>query len=136
MNWQKFLITFVVLYVVGAILGYLVHMLWLGSDYQALTNVWRTDMDSYMWVQWVTAAFYCFFFIFIFARGHENKGIIEGVRYGLIIWGFYSIPVIYNQFMVYPLPYNLILKWLFSDLVIVVIMGILTALLYKPKEAK
>ena len=90
MNWQKFLITFVVIYVVGAILGFLVHMLWLAADYEALSEVWRSDMDSYMWVQWVTAAFYCFFFVFIFARGQENKGIMEGIRYGLIIWGFYN----------------------------------------------
>lgn len=136
MNWKKFLIAFVVLYIVFNLLGLLIHVVLLSADYQQLENVWRSDMNKYMWVSYVTGAFYCFFFVFIFARGQENKGIIEGVRYGLIIWAFYSIPVLYNQFMVYPLPYNLILKWLFSDLVLVVILGILTALLYKPKTTK
>ena len=136
MNWQKFLITFVVVFVVFNILSFLVHVLWLSSDYQQLASVWRIDMDKYMWVSFVTAVFYCFFFVFIFARGQENKGIMEGIRYGLIIWAFYSIPVLYNQFMAYPISYSLVLKWLFGELVTVIILGVITALVYKPKEAK
>ena len=136
MNWQKFFITFIVLYIVTSVLGFLIHGLWLSSQYEQLSGVWRGDMDKFMWVQYVTGAFYCFFFVFIFARWQENKGIMEGIRYGLIIWGFYTIPTVYNQFMIYPLPYNLIMEWLFSDLVVVVILGILTAVLYKPKKVK
>ena len=136
MNWQKFFITFIVLYIVTSVLGFLIHGLWLSSQYEQLSGVWRGDMDKFMWVQYVTGAFYCFFFVFIFARGQENKGIMEGIRYGLIMWGFYTIPTVYNQFMIYPLPYNLIMEWLFSDLVVVVILGILTAVLYKPKKVK
>ena len=134
MNWKKFWITFVVLYVTGGILNMLIHMVWLGSTYQALTNVWRADMDKYMWIQWVTPLFYTFFFIYIFAKGLEGKGLIEGVKFGLIIWGFTSIPMIYGQFMVYPLPYHLVLKWLFADLVVLQVMGILTAIIYRPAE--
>ena len=89
MNWQKFFITFIVLYIVTSVLGFLIHGLWLSSQYEQLSGVWRGDMDKFMWVQYVTGAFYCFFFVFIFARGQENKGIMEGIRYGLIIWGFY-----------------------------------------------
>lgn len=136
MNWKKFFITFVVLYVVGSILNFLIHIVWLGSTYEQLAYVWRTDMDKYMWVQWVTALFYCFFFVFIFARGQQNKGVLEGVRYGLIIWGFYSIPSIYGQFMVYPLPYYLVIRWLFADLVVLIILGVLTTVLYKPLPKK
>ena len=136
MNWQKFFITFIVLYIVTSVLSFLIHGLWLSSQYEQLAGVWRGDMDKFMWVQYVTGAFYCFFFVFIFARGQENKGIMEGIRYGLIMWGFYTIPTVYNQFMIYPLPYNLIMEWLFSDLVVVVILGILTAVLYKPKKVK
>jgi hypothetical protein len=136
MNWTKFFIAFIVIYVVGAILSFVVHGLLLGATYEALSNVWRPDMDRLMWVQWVTALFYCFFFVYIFARGYEGRGIMEGVRYGLVIWAFMSIPVIYNQYMVYPLTYSLVLQWLFYDLIMVIISGILVALIYKPLEKK
>jgi multisubunit Na+/H+ antiporter MnhC subunit len=93
-------------------------------------------MERLMWVQFVTAAFFTFFFIYIFVRGYQDRGIMEGVRFGLIIWAFISIPSIYGQYMVYPLPYSLILQWLVYDLVTLVIMGILVSLLYKPLDTK
>ena len=136
MDWKKFFIAFIVIYVAGAILGVLVHIVLLGATYESLSNVWRPDMDRLMWLQWITPLFYCFFFIYIFAKGYEGRGIMEGVRYGLIIWAFVSIPSIYNQYMIYPLPYSLILQWLLYDLIIVVIIGVLVALIYKPAEEK
>ena len=93
-------------------------------------------MDRLMWLQWITLLFYSFFFVYIYAKGYEGKGVLEGVRYGLIIWGFLSIPSIYGQYMAYPLPYFLTLQWLFLDLIMLVILGILVAVLYKPIEEK
>jgi hypothetical protein len=89
-----------------------------------------------MWVQFVTPIFFCFFFIYIFVRGYQGRGIMEGVRYALIIWGFVSIPTTYGQYMIYPLPYSLVWKWLLSDLLVLVVSGILVALIYKPVAAK
>jgi hypothetical protein len=138
MNWKKFFIAFVVIYVAGGILNFLVHMVILGTTYQELSSLWRpqADMERLFWLQWVTPLFSTFFFIYIFAKGREGKGLFEGVRYGLIIWAFLSIPTIYGQYMVYPLPYSLILQWLFYDLILWVIYGILVSIIYKPLEQK
>ena len=134
MNWKKIIIAFIVVYIAGGILNFIAHGLILGSTYESLSHLWRPDMDRLMWIQWVTPLFYSFFFVYIFAKGYEGKGLLEGVRYGLIIWGFLSIPMIYGQYMVYPLPYSLVLKWLFIDIVIIVILGVLVSLIYKPLE--
>jgi len=134
MNWQRLFIAFVAVYVVAAVLNVLIHGLLLMSSYEAVSSLWRPDMDRLMWIQWVTGIFFSFFFVYIFVRGYEGKGILEGIRFGLIIWGFASIPMIYGQYMVYPLPYSLILKWLFSDLLVLIILGITVALIYKPQQ--
>jgi hypothetical protein len=136
MNWSKFLISFIVIYVVGAVLNYLIHGVLFMDTYTALSSIWRPDMDRLMWVQFVTPIFFCFFFIYIFVRGYQGRGIMEGVRYALIIWGFVSIPTTYGQYMIYPLPYSLVWKWLLSDLLVLVVSGILVALIYKPVAAK
>jgi len=135
MNWKKFFITFVVIYIAGFVLSFIIHGLILGSTYEQLSHIWRPDMDRLMWVQWVTALFLSFFFVYIFAKGYEGRGIMEGVRYGLIIWAFFSIPSVYGQYMAYPLPYSLVWKWLIADLVTMVVLGVIVALLYKPAEA-
>ena len=136
MNWKKLLLAFIAVYVVGSVYGYVVHGVILDETYQALSEIWRPDMDSLMWVQMVTALFFCFFFVYVFAKGYEGKGIMEGVRFGLVIWAFFAIPSIYGQYMIYPLPYSLVLKWLFSELIALVLYGIITALIYKPLGTK
>ena len=136
MNWKKFWIAFIVLYITGMVLNMIIHLFILGPVYDQLQHIWRQDMDRYMWVNYVTALFYTFFFVYIFAKGYEGKGIMEGVRYGLIIWGFYSIPVTYGQFMAYPIPYSLVWQWLIADLVVLIIIGIVLSLIYKPAEAQ
>ena len=42
-------------------------------------------------------------FSFVFARGFENRGWLEGVRFGLIVWLLYFVPMtlgIYGYFVV------------------------------------
>jgi hypothetical protein len=136
MNWKNFFIAFIVIYIVGGLLNFLIHGIVLAATYQSITDVWRPDMDRLMWLQWITPIFLTFFFIYVFAKGNEGKGIVEGLRYGLIIWAFFSIPSIYGQYMVYPLPYSLVLKWLIADLVVFIVLGILVSILYKPAESK
>jgi hypothetical protein len=136
MNWKNFSFTFVVVYILGGILNFVIHGVLLSETYQALSAVWRPEMDSLMWVQAVTALFLSFFFIYIFAKGREGKGWVEGLRYGLVIWAFLSIPSIYGQYMIYPIPYSLVLQWLLADLIVMVILGITVSLLYKPGEKK
>ena len=136
MNWKNFFIAFVVIYIVGGLLGYIVHEVLLVATYQSLSEVWRSDMERLMWLPWITSLFFCFFFVYIFAKGYEGRGIMEGLRYGLVIWAFLSIPSVYGQYMIYPLSYSLVLQWLLYDLVILVILGIAVSLLYKPGEKK
>ena len=136
MNWKSFFITFVVIYILGSLLNFLIHGVLLMETYQSLSAVWRPDMDRLMWLQFVTPIFLSFFFIYIFAKGREGKGVMEGLRSGLIIWAFLSIPSVYGQYMTYPLPYSMVLQWLISDLFILSILGITVSLLYKPAENK
>ncbi len=135
MNTKRLLMSFVATYIVYQILGYLVHEVWLADTYESLAAVWRpaAEMDAKMWVFFVTSAFFCFFFCYIFARGYENRGLGEGIRYGVIITLFYTLPVAYDSYVIYPIPYSLVLQWLFSGLVVSVILGIVAAMVYKPR---
>ena len=134
MNWKKLLIAFAVAFVVSMIYNFVVHEMILSATYQELQHLWRPDMDSKMWIGIVTGLIYVFFFVYIFVRGYENRGILEGVRYGLVIWAFVCIPAYYGQYMIYDLPYSLVLKWVIFELISMVLMGIVVALIYRPDE--
>ena len=137
LNWKKLWVAVVVVYVVSQILGYLTHTVWLGETYASLASVWRPmdDMMSKTWIMFVTAAVYCFFFVYLFAKGCEGRGVMEGVRFGVIIGLFVGVFSAYDWYVILPIPYSLALKWFLSSLAGSIVMGAVAALIYKPDGA-
>lgn len=135
MNWKRISISAVAVYVVAQILGYLTHAVWLGPTYGELASVWRpeAEMMSMQWIMFITSAVYCFFFCYIFARGYEGKGVMEGVRFGAVIGLFVGVVSSYDWYVILPIPYSLALKWFISGMVISIILGVVASLTYKPE---
>ena len=133
-NWQSFWITFIAVYVVSQILGFLVHTIWLGDTYASLADVWRpeAEMMAKTWIMFITAAVFCFFFVYLFARGCEGKGVAEGVRFGVIIGLFVGVFSAYDWYVILPIPYSLALKWFLSGMIVAIIQGATAGLVYKP----
>jgi hypothetical protein len=137
MNTKRFWLSCLAVYVVGQVLGFLIHRIWLGPTYLSLADLWRpeAEMQSKMWIMFVTAAVWTVGFCWIFVKGYENKGIAEGLRFGLVIGLFYSLPMAYDSYVIYPIPYSLALKWFLSGLVYTVICGLVVAAIYRPRVA-
>lgn len=134
---KKFFITFIAVFIVLFVCTYLIHDVLLASTYESeqVKNVMRSteDITSRMWVMVIMQLVWAFFFTFFFAKGYENKGIWEGVRFGLYIGVFYYMVTSYNAFVVYQLPYSLTFQWFIYGLIQALILGVVAALLYKPK---
>lgn len=135
MDNKTFWIGFVVVYVVMQAIGFLVHGVLLQEHYQALADVFRpeAEMNSMMWLMWVSSALYLYLFCKIFVKGYENRGIGEGVRYGLLIGLFMSIPMAIDQYVVYPITPALAAIWFVTGVVSFVIAGVIFAAIYKSK---
>lgn len=136
MNKKKFLIAFIVVFVLLELLNYLVYNVIMMSAFESVKNVFRPmdDMMSKMWIMYIADIIWSFFFVFIFIKGYEKKGILEGLRYGIYIGLFQSFMAAYAQYVVYPLPYSMALQWFIYGLIEMIILGIATALIYKPQE--
>jgi hypothetical protein len=138
MNGKRFFLSFIVIFVLLEIFSYLIHSVILSSTYmsEGSKQLFRPEeqMNSYMWVIWVTDLIWSLLFVFFFVKGYENKGIMEGLRYGFYMGVFYSFVQAYQQFAVYPIPYSLALQWFIYGLIEMLILGFAAALLYKPKK--
>ena len=132
MNTKRFILATLAVFIAGMILDYLVHMVILKGAYEALASIWRTDMNSLMWLMYVGSLIFAFLFIYIFIKGYEGKGIMEGVRYGLIIGLFFLIPSAFGQYATYPIPFSLAIQWFVYGLIEFIIFGIIAAVIYKP----
>ncbi len=140
MDTKKFLIAFVVVYVVNMLLNLVIHGSILESYYTTapMSDIMRPEeeMQGKMWIHFVTGLFFSFFFVFIFTKGYENKGIMEGARYGLYIGLLMALPAAYDSYAVYPIPYGYAFQWFLYGMIQTIILGVVAALLYKPKAAK
>lgn len=131
---KTFWIGFVVVYVAGFAVNFLLHELFLGDTYADLAHVWRpeAEMQANMWLMVLSSAIYLFLFCYIFTFGHQNRGVMEGVRYGLLMGLFLSVPMALDSYVLYPITGALATTWLISGVVIFAIYGAIFAAIYKP----
>ncbi len=134
MNIKRYLLASLGAFVTFQLLDFVIHSVILMKTYQELSSLWRQDMMSYMWVMYLASAIMTLLFVYIYTKGYEGKGAMEGFRFGLIIGLFMQVPGVFGQYTVYPIPFNLALQWFFYGLVEFILAGIVVSLIYKPKE--
>ncbi len=135
MNWKRFLVASLVVFVVIQSMDFLINNVILMSQYELLKDLWRPDMESKMWIMYLIGLLVAFLFTYIFIKGREGKGIAEGVRYGIIIWLFVSVPMSLGFWIMFPIPFKLALWWILFSLLEMLIAGILAAAIYRPSVA-
>lgn len=134
MNIKRFIIASLAVFISFEILDFIIHSVILMNAYESLEHIWRPDMMDKMWIMYLTALFFSFMFVYIFTKGYEGKGWIEGARFGLIIGLLMLVVGIFNQYVVFPIPLSLTIQWLIYGLIEYIIIGIVAALIYKPKQ--
>lgn len=134
---KKLWMSFIAVFITMEILSFVVNGLILGATYEANKALWRPDMNSLMWIYHVLTLVGSFFFTFIFSKGYEGKGMMEGVRYGTYIGIWMSIGMAYGTYAMIPIPYSLALQWFIYGVIQYIIAGVVLAQVYgmKPKEA-
>ena len=137
MNKKKFWLAVVVIFILFEATNFLIHGVILGPVYQqeGVQKVFRSleEMQSNMWILWITDLVWVFFFTLIFVKGYENKGVMEGVKFGVYIGLFFSFVYAYQSYWSYPLPYSLTLQWFLFGMLQCIIFGAVAAVLYKSK---
>ena len=137
MKNKTFWIGLIVVYIVIQALGYVIHEVMMGDTYEGLASIFRPDaeMMDMMWMMMVSSAVMMFMFCYIFTRGYEGKGTMEGVRFGALIGFLMAGPMSIDQHVIYPLPADVASIWLISGIVSFMIAGAVFAAIYKPDTA-
>ncbi len=129
---KTFWMGWVAVFVVMQVIGYAVHEVMMADTYAALADIFRPreEMDSMMWMMFLSGAVLLFLFCYIFTKGYESKGVMEGVRYGALMGVFLAL-VNVDQHVVYPLPANVAAIWFVTVVVSLTISGAVFAAIYK-----
>jgi hypothetical protein len=135
---KKFLISWVVLFVVWMAGSFVVHGVLLNADYMALRNLFRSPEDSQTFFPLMIIAhvFLSGALVWIYSRGVEAKPwLAQGVRFGLAVAFLTVIPTYMIYYVVQPMPGATVVKQLIFDGVLTVLLGVVVAFLYRSRAA-
>jgi hypothetical protein len=142
MGTKKLIGAIVAAFVILFMAGFLVHSVLLGTTYRHMRDAgfsFRTEdaMRHKLWGVWVSDALYSILFVWVYARGKEEKPWIgQGIRYGILMTLFTVVPSTLNDYVVYNLPHTLVLHWIIAGLTTLILMGLAAAaILKKPRAA-
>jgi hypothetical protein len=135
MNTKRWIIASLVVFVASGLMELLIHGVLLVGAYEATAHLWRpeAEMSQNMWMFWLYGFIWSFILVYIFAKGYEGKGIMEGVRFGLLIGVFFSLPMSLGTYASMPITAGLAIGWFVYGVIEMTIMGVIAALIYKPK---
>jgi hypothetical protein len=131
---KKFLIAWAVLFVAWLIGSFVVHGVLLHSDYMQLTSLFRAegDQQKYFPLMLLAHVILSGAFVWIYARGVEAKPwLAQGVRFGVVVALLTIVPSYMIYFVVQPMPGEVVIKQILFDGVLMVILGMVVAWLYR-----
>jgi hypothetical protein len=136
MNIKRFLLALAAAFAITYATDFLVHGVWLRSDYLAAQSLWRPPVEMRTFQHWVTVAqlIAIVTFVLLWAIGFAGRGIGTGIVFGLLVGMSQHVWAIVN-YVAMPVPGALAAKWFLAGVVEGVVLGIATSLIYKPKSA-
>lgn len=132
-NTRRFIAGGLAIFIIIRVCEFIIHGPLLGDLYATIPNIWRQDMMSLMWIIYLGSFIFSFLLMFAFIKGYEDRGILEGVRFGLMFGIMTSGLGAFYQYVVYPIPLSLAIQWFCYSLVEFIIAGIAAALIYRPQ---
>ena len=138
MNTKRFIIAFVVVFVVLEVTNYIIYMGILHSAFSSdiYRNIFRPEeeMNGMMWISLLMDLVWSYFFAFFFVKGYENKGWMEGLRFGVYMGIFYMLVISVQFYVMLPIEFGLVLQMFIYSFIQVLILGVVTSLIYRAKE--
>jgi hypothetical protein len=136
---KRFFIAWVVVFVLWFCGSYLVHGVLLHDDYMKLASLFRTEADSQQYFVWMLVAHVIMAgaFVWIYSRGVEaTPWAGQGIRYGVAIALLAIVPTYLIYYVVQPMPGTTVVKQIVFDGILVIVLGLVVAFLYKAERAK
>ena len=136
---SKFFLGWVAVFVVFMAGSFVVHGMLLHDDYANLPNLFRAEAETgpYFPLMILAHVIMAGAFVWIYSRGIEPKPWLpQGIRFGVAVALMAAIPTYMVYYVVQPMPGALVVKQMILDGILMVILGIVAAFVYRSAPAK
>ena len=124
MNVKRVTLAVVATFLTTMVWGAFYHLVLLKDSDLEIRHLYRADMSDKMWLSILGVLGICIFFVVGYALCARKGTVWEGMLYGLCFSVLGILLVDVNQYVLYPIPGLLILKWAFGGLVEFLLNGI------------
>jgi hypothetical protein len=129
-NIQRYCFSFVAVFIFIFLSDYLCHEFLLAELYEKTRELWRAKDEHIMIFIRLSELGFAAVVAFIFTRHYEDKGVMEGLRYGLYI-GLLLAALKIGTYGYMPIPLVLTFSWMVLSIVNGLGVGLVLALVYK-----
>ena len=133
MNLKKAIPTIIVVFIAANVTGFLIHAVLLKTDYVRIAGYYRQPGEEKM--LFISLAYLAFAIgsVWVYAKGVEDKSWWEqGIRFGIAMWLVLAVPSFVIAYAVQPVPGMLVVKQVLFEGLDKILLGLLTAALYRP----
>ena len=134
---KKFFIAWAVIFVVWMVGSYVVHGVLLYAEYSQLPNLFRPEAEAQEKFPLMILAHIILAgaFVWIYARGVEAKPwLAQGLRFGVAIALLGIVPTYIIYYVVQPIPGSMAVKQVIFDGILLLVLGVIVAFLYKSEQ--
>ena len=126
---KKLLLAIVAAYIVLMLTNYLVHEVWLMSDYAAIPASHRSTAGIMhrFWAMAVGQFFLRRSSLTSIRAAQKKPWLVQGIRYGILIAFLTVVPTALGEYVVYIVPYQLAIKWMIAGGIQMIILGLIVA---------
>jgi hypothetical protein len=135
MNPKRLVLAIVVVFVGIFATDFLIHGVWLKSDYTTTMSLWRPQSEMQQHMGWLMLGelLATVTFTLIYAKGFAGTACIRCAGLYGFFMGLFSQATTFSSYAVQPIPGSLAAKWIVAGIVQGVLMGLLVFFVYKPK---
>ena len=132
---KKFFIAWVAIFVAWMAGSFVVHGMLLHDNYAKLSGLFRPEAEaqSYFPLMVLAHIILAGAFVWIYSRGVEAAPWLrQGIRFGLAVALLTVIPTYLIYYVVQPMPGAVVAKQIVFDGILMLILGAITAFIYRP----
>jgi hypothetical protein len=132
---KRFFIAWVVIFVAWMGGSFVVHGTLLHDDYARLSGLFRPEAEAgpYFPLMILAHIMLAGAFVWIYSRGVEaTPWVAQGLRFGLAVAFLTVIPTYIIYYVVQPMPGPVVAKQIVFDGILMLILGVIAAFVYRP----
>jgi hypothetical protein len=129
---KRAILALVAVFIVWAILDFIIHGVFLQSTYEATASLWRPMDEMKIGLMYFVTLLFTACFVAIYGWLVSQKSIGSGIKYGALFGLAIGISAGLGMYTVMPIPLTLAWSWLFGSLVEGIVAGAVVGAILKP----